>query len=229
MWIVKACKILRRFFLQQIFYLKILFDFRANLTKNRPNVLSIALHALQSNDTSQEKVKTTSLYPFDSVELVVFFIYGTDYPRQINSNLFSKLKLFLFNWTNLFVILVAFVLCFIRRLNNIRANGLPSVLIDVVVIFIGGGKLRMDQKLERWFFVIVSIGALFLNSICLGPTLFPSFLLPQRTIDTFQQLTELNPPIYLVPMLRPHEEIVREMLKLVYSNCCHTFFGALSD
>lgn len=141
------------------------------------------------------------------------FIYGTNYKRQINHNLFSQLKLFIFNWSSLTIFVAAIVLCFVRRLNRLRRDGFISVVIDVGVIFIGGGHLRMDHKLERWLFVIVSIGAFFLNAICLDSTLFPFYLLTQPSVDTFQQLAQINPPIYASVALISSESLMKEMLR----------------
>lgn len=177
------------------------------------------------HDPSADTKLITRLYPYHSVDIFTVFVYGSNYQRQSTDNVFSKLKVFLFNWTNLFVIMAAVVLCFVRRLGKLRRDGFISVLIDVTVIFIGGGRLRMDHKLERWFFVIVSTGALFLNGICLEPTLFPSFLLPQQSVDTLQQLTEIRPPIYSVALFKRDEHLVIEMLRSVNSFVFSTFLA----
>lgn len=188
------------------------------MSKNHRNILNMDLHlsVLPSMPSLLGNSTTVPLYPYRSKDLSVIFFYGSDYRRQINNNLFSKLKIFTFNWTNLFVIFAAIALCFIRRLHKLRRDGFISVLIDVVVIFTGGGNLRMDHKLERWFFVIMSIGAIFLNAICLEPTLFPSFLLNHRSISTFHQLAEINPPIYLRLVLRSNEHLIVEMLRFIF-------------
>lgn len=172
------------------------FIFRAILNKSQPKLLSVGLHAIP-NDAELIGNTKDSLYPFYSVKLIVVFVYGSDYQRKFSDNLFSKLMVFVFNWTNLFVISAAVVLCFLRRLRRLQHDGFISSLIDVTVIFTGGGTLRFDHKLERWFFVIMSIGALFLNAICLEPTLFPSFLQHQQRVDTFNELSEINPPVYV--------------------------------
>lgn len=153
------------------------------------------------------------LYPYDSDALSVIFVYGSDYQRQYSNNLFSKLRIFLFNWTNLLVILAGMVLCFMRRWQRLRHDGFISVVIDVAVIFIGGGSLRLDHRFERKFFILMSIGAFFLNAICLDSTLFPSYLSPQQKVETLQQLAEINPPIYMPPLLANSENMIVEMLR----------------
>lgn len=185
------------------------------MSKYHQNTLHVSLN-LNALPLLPGDPNITALYPYQSSDLAVIFFYGSDYRRHINNHLFSKLKLFTFNWTNLFVILTAIVLCFVRRRAKLRRDGFITVLIDVIVIFIGGQSLCMNHKIERWFFVITSIGAFFLNAICLGPTLFPSYLRIHQNIDTFQELAKVNPPIYLRLVLRDSEYLIKEMLRLIY-------------
>lgn len=153
------------------------------------------------------------LYPYHTADLSVIFIYDTHHKPKFNNNLFSKLRLFVFNWTNLFVILAAVVLCIVRQWKKLRRNGFISVLIDVIVIFIGGGILRMDHRIERLFFAVVSFGAFFLNAICLGPTLFPSYLLPQQSVKTFHELAQMNAQIYIDLWFQNEKSLIIEMMK----------------
>lgn len=159
----------------------------------------------------------TSLYPYQSEKLSVIFVYGSDYGRQWSDNTLAMLKVFIWNWINLFIVLMAIGLCFIRRLNKLRHDGFISTLIDVAVIFTGGGSMRMDHKLERLLFLIVSVGAFFLNSLCLDATLFPSYLLSQQTIETFQQLYDTNSPIFLAESLAKQEKLIIQMLRLDFA------------
>lgn len=183
------------------------------MKKDHGNALHFVLHQPLAIPGLVKYEQLSPLYPYRSMELSVFFVYGTDYERQINDNFFSQLKIFTFNWTNLFVILAAAMLFIIRRWHQLHCDGFLFAVIDVVVIFIGGGRVRVDHKLERWFFTIVSIGAIFLNGICLGPTLFPSFLLHHRSIETFQQLAEINPPVYATFLVKKKLDLVGDMLR----------------
>lgn len=189
---------------------------RTKYVENHQNVLSIALHPLPAIAELDGVVESLPLYPYHSVKLVVFFVYGSDYQRQLNNNVVNKLKLFIFNWTNLLVVLAAMALCFVRRWQRLRHDGFISVLIDVTVIFIGGGRLRPAHRFERWFFVLLSIGAFFLNAIGLDSTLFPSYLHPLQSIETFQQLSEINPPTYIPPILGAEKHLIRNMLRYIF-------------
>lgn len=220
----KLGKVQDKHFIAMNFHKTFSSTFRTNMTKNRPNSLNINLFASYPRDLRSD-ANTVPLYPYQSSELVVLFIYGTDYQRQTNNNLFGKLQLILLNWTTFFMILSAIVLCFIRRLSKLRRDGFISVLIDICVIFIGGGRLRMDHKLERWLFVIVSIGALFLNSFTLTSILFPSYLQPQRSIETFQQLAEIKPPFHIGRAFSRDEPIILEMLRFSFLLTSNGFYS----
>lgn len=136
------------------------------------------------------------LYSHRSYKLLIIFIYGHDYHRQPTNNLFTKLTLFTLNWTNLFVILAAVVLCFVRRLRKLRRDGFISVLIDVMVIFTGGGRLNGFSRA---------------NSI--------SILL---TAQSLRQLAEINPLIYIPPMLRREENYIVDLLRYIFIQFCRS-------
>lgn len=108
-------------------------------------------------------INAIPLYPYRSMEMSVLFVYGSNYQRQVNNNVLSKLKIFALSWMNLFVILAAILLTYIYRWTRISCDGFISALINVLVIFTGGARLRMNHIFERWFFIIVSIGAFFFD------------------------------------------------------------------
>lgn len=178
-------------------------------------MISLSFYELSSEFQLDEDGNSESLYPFHSVKLLVIFVYGSDYQRKVNNNLLNKLEIFLLNWTNLVVFSGVMVLCFIRRFPMLRREGFISVLIDVMIIFIGGGQFRLSHRLERWFFAILSMGAFFLNAIGLEATLFPTYLPSQQKVETFHQLAEMKPEFYFVPYLAPKSDIVIEMLRLI--------------
>lgn len=182
------------------------------MLKNRTNVVNIRLHDSYPDQTREKDVAIKS--PQILVELVVLFIYGVDYQRQSNNNqTLLKFGIFVVNWITLIIILAATALFLIRRLVRLRRDGVISTLIDVMVIFIGGGHLRFSHKMERWIFAIMSISAIFINTLFLDGLLFPSYLHQQRNVDTFEKLAEINAPVYLGSVLRRYEPTIREMFK----------------
>lgn len=109
--------------------------------------------------------------------------------------------------------MAAICMCMMRRLNQLRNNGFVPVLIDVMVIFTGGGNLHMHHRLEKWFFAILSIGAFFINAICLEETVFPSYLQPMQRIQTFEEVAKLNVPVYIGNTLKRNQFLIKEMLR----------------
>lgn len=179
------------------------------MTEFHSKFLSVNLHGVSTGNMG----KSTSLYPHHSVNISVLFVYGIDSNRQINGTLFKNLKMFIFNWCSLTVVFGTIFLYLMRRMNQLRRTGFISVLIDVMVIFIGGGHLRMNHKLERLLFSIISIAAIFLNGICLDSNLFPFYLLSETTVDTFSQLAEINPPVYFSFLFQRNQNLISGMLR----------------
>lgn len=98
---------------------------------------------------------------------------------------------------------------------KLRHDGFISSFIDTLVVHIGGTTLRLYHRLERWLFVITSIGAFFMIAIWLNACLFPTLITLDQSVDTFEELAEINPPIYLVLILNGIEGIVLEMLRFI--------------
>lgn len=155
--------------------------------------------------------KSIAVYPHKSEPLKVAFIYGTNFMQQRNGIIYNYSLLLLLNFV--FFAMAPTALCFIRRKLKLRGNGLLSCTIDMIIIFVGGGRLRLMHKFEKWFFGIFSIAALFINAFGFQSTLYPSFLLPSQNIDTFEQLAAINPPVYIGQSFVQHMEVVTDMLR----------------
>lgn len=125
----------------------------------------------------------------------------------------ERLNEMLFNWMTLFYSIAAIVLYFIRRMARLQGDNFASALIDTGITFTAGGHLRMHHKLERWFFGILLIGSFFFCALWLEMILLPSFLLPDRKVDTFDKMAQINPPIYLFPMLKKSNHLIDDMLR----------------
>lgn len=161
-----------------------------------------------------KSIKKTPLYPYQSEKLFILFYYGSDYERQRTHSFVTQISLMFNLWMFLFYICMAIPLCILRRIARIRRDGLFSTCVDISITFIGGGNVRIDHKMERWLFGIAFVGFFFLNAIWQDEYLYPSLLLPDKIIDTFKELAEINPPIYLSPQLRAYNDVIVEMLRL---------------
>lgn len=184
-------------------------NFSEKLKKSRPNVLNLDLNSYGSDD---DEKRGTFLYPYHSTEICVLFVYGTDYKRQANNSILKKLKPFV-HWKSLIFVFAIIALCFLRRMLKLRRDGLISAYIDIGIVVGGGGNLRIDNKIERMFFAIMFVAFFFLTALWLETTLYPSFLIPHRTIDTFNELAEVNTPVYISIKLKDKEQLVIGMLR----------------
>lgn len=156
--------------------------------------------------------KTYPLYPYDSIELVVLFFYGNDFKRQLEIFIVPESIQIAAGLFVLFVILAASILCFIRRKLRLRRDGLFSTFIDTMVAFIAGGTLQMRHKLERWFFGILLTSALFITALWTGDVLDCMYQMDKK-ITTFQQLADINSPIFIPTSFKGQESAIHEMLR----------------
>lgn len=158
---------------------------------------------------------THPLYPYDSVKLVVIFVYGTDFTRHMNIVFVPESIQTLAVLLVSFMSSATFVLYLMRRKLKLRRNGLTSTFIDIIIAFIAGGNLRVQHKLERSFFGILLIGVFFLISLVASDLLDCVYRILNQRISTFEQLTKINSSIYIKTALTLHKSIIREMLRFV--------------
>lgn len=158
---------------------------------------------------------TYPLYPYESPKLALIFVYGTDSTREMNIVLVPESVRTLAISIGLFVILATTALCFMRRKLKLPRSGSTFTFIDVIIAFIAGGNLRMQHKFERWFFGILLIGTFFINSLFTGDLLDCVIRILNQRISTFQQLADINSPIYISKTLAMHEFNIRKMLRFV--------------
>lgn len=156
---------------------------------------------------------TYSLYPYDSVELVVVFAYGSDYTRQMNILLIPEAVQIVAASIILVMSSAALVLSVIRRKLRLRRGGFLSAFIDTLIAFISGGNLRMKNKLERCFFAILLVGAFFFTSLFAGDLLDCIVRILNQKITKLEQLKEIGAPIYIAPGLHPHMQHINQLLR----------------
>lgn len=158
-------------------------------------------------------VKKSSLYPYDSKNLAVIFIYGVDFQRRMNISVTPNSTRLLIILIIIFMSSAAIILFFIRRNIENRRNEIIGTFIDILVAFIGGGNLRMQHKFERCFFGILLIAAFFVTLLFAGDILDLIYRNLNQRISTFQQLASINSPVYIIPALRMYSTRIDEMLR----------------
>lgn len=184
------------------------FHFRLKLKKNQ----AINLQPFSSTSVKSKNVGIT-LYPYQSDELKVVFVYGTNFKRQRYQIVLTELGKETFYLVSMFMLLSAALVCFVRRKLRLRRDGLSSALLDVQIAFFAGGNLRMRNKFERWIFEILLIASFFLMIFWLDAVLFPSFLIQDKSIKTFDQLAETNAPIFIFKFLQADADLIAEMMR----------------
>lgn len=147
------------------------------------------------------------------MEIRVIFVYGQDYTRHMNILLIPGYVQILSGVIMLFICLASIVLWIIRRKLELRRNDFVSAFIDTIIPFIGGGNVRMEHKWEKWFFAILLIGAFFITTLFAGDLLDCVYLILNQKITTFDQLAEMNAPIYIVPAMILHHKSIDSLIR----------------
>lgn len=157
----------------------------------------------------------TSLYPYDSDKLLVLFFYHAGGKRKTERLGLSELQMAIQFGFLVVSLLAAGMLSYLRRRNQLRRDGYISCFFDILIGIVGGGNLSMRHRLERWFFGIFLIGNFFLMTFWFDAVFYPTFLIQERSIKTFNQLAKVNPKIYIPFTFMENEEIIKEMLRYV--------------
>lgn len=138
--------------------------------------------------------------------------YGTDIERLKNIWSIPKSTQTVFILLVLFMNCAAIVLYIVRRRMKLRGAGVAAAFIDTMVAFTAGGNLRMHHKLERWFFGILLIAAFFIITIFMGDLLDSIYQILHK-VDTFDQLSKIESPIYIHPVFGDQSVLICEMLR----------------
>lgn len=161
----------------------------------------------------EESERATISNPCQRMGIRVIFTYGKDVKRRIRNSLLSFEFLRQSSWYFVSFLSVALLLYALRRKVGLHRSDFLSSFIDTEIIFFGGGNLQFNHRFERWILTIFLFGAFFLVSVWLNIYLFSSLVMVDQKIDTFEELAEIDPPIYLSMMLKGIEAIILEMLR----------------
>lgn len=156
------------------------------------------------------------LYPYDSVDFAVLFVYGDDFQREMH--LFAgipKTIQLIAIFILLFLSLAAISLRIIRWKLRLPRNDIVSTHIDCWIALIGGGNLEITHRLERWFFGILLCGAFFIVSVFSSDLLGSIVKVFNRKMSTFEDLRKINSPIYIRAEIEAYSQLIHEMLRLV--------------
>lgn len=132
------------------------------------------------------------LYPYHSTEVIVIFVYGTDFRRERDIFLVPNSILLVTSLIVLFMTMSSLTLYVARRKLNLRGNSVTISIMDCLIPFIGGGNLQMEHRFERWFFGIMLIGGFFIIAVFGGDLVDTVIKIHSSKIETYEHLAATN-------------------------------------
>lgn len=175
--------------------------------------ITMQLEMPSAQNLRDSKTKPIPFHTYHSIDLGIVFVYGTDLERQQNSiftSVFGKRSLQI---CMVYHFLAAAVLCYLRRKERLPRDGYTTCYIDIFVAVFGGATIRITHRYERWIFRIVYIANFFMVAIYGGLVMYPSIFERDQSIKSFEEITSINPPIFMHPDLTKHDEDVIDMLR----------------
>lgn len=195
------------------------FFFRLWYRRNQQNVLCIdQLSAVNESLDTNEIVNRHTLYPYNSIELAVVLVYGTDLKRRKDILYIPDWVRYLGFWIVFFWISFALILCVIRRRIGIANHGIISTLIESAVPFIGVGTIQMDHRWEKIFFGMLLMLGVVTNPLWSDIFLVQTYQIMDEKISTFEQLSKIQSPIYLYSSLEGDTVLVNELIRYTHQH-----------
>lgn len=140
-------------------------------------------------------------------------MYGKDHKREIDIyRVPASVQIVIPVIVSLLIVAVI-TLYVIRKKCNVTGCDAGSCVMDCLILFIGGGNLRMEHRFERWFFGILLVGAFFTVAVFGGDLVDSVVRVLNSRIETFEEVVKFNPSVYLDADLAAHLEDILEMLK----------------
>lgn len=180
------------------------------------------MSAANENLDSNEADYRHTLYPYNSIELAVVLVYGTDVKRRKDTLYIPEWVRYMGFWILFFWISFALILCVIRRRRGIAHHGLNSTLIETDVFFIGVGTIQMDHRWEKIFFGILLMLGVVTNPLWSDIFLVQTYQMMDEKISLilirFDQLAKIQSPIYLYSSLEGDSVLVNELIRCILRN-----------
>lgn len=137
------------------------------------------------------------LFPIQLIKFKVVFVYCANFERERNVFNASKSVQLTAGLIVSFVVVTAIILWLLRRKFNLAHDEIQMTFLDSLILTIGGGNLRMDNRFERWFFGPLVVGTFFLMAV-LGSSLLNCFIsVSDSKVKTFDDLSKTNATIMI--------------------------------
>lgn len=143
-----------------------------------------------------DNIKYRNIYPYNSRQLKVIFVYGTDNKRGMDIFRLSRSVKLAIGLITMLLVAATITLYTIRSNLKLPSNSIASSIMDCLIPFIGGGNLRMKHRMERWFFGILLIGSFFVVSVFGGDLLDSIVNVRMSRIEHFGDLPKISTPCF---------------------------------
>lgn len=159
-------------------------------------------------EESSEKILPLNL---QLTKLRVIFVYGsnlTHYTYRDGTDFYLKGNFWIFDLMTFFFMITLY---FLRRHTNAR-NEISLCYLESNALFLGGGGVNAQSKLEKLFFAIAMTASFFIVSTAMA-TFSMHSMVPNKfnKIDSFAQLAQMNTTFHTT--LNENKEHINEMLK----------------
>lgn len=149
--------------------------------------------------------------------LKVILVYYNDLNIDRNEKTISLLQCFVIKIITLsfigFVTMLLILFC-LRQLTRSHRRCFILTLMDMTIVYFGGGTLRIIRSWERIFFGAALLGTLTLQSMGFLSVLYNTFLFANvNRIDTFEQLKKLNVTLAMHTPLESYAKTVKLMIE----------------
>lgn len=118
--------------------------------------------------TKRKDPKIRQLYPIQLMKLNVMFAYCANFVRERNVFNASGSVQLTAGLIVSFVVVTAIILWLLRRKFGLAYDDFQLAFMDSLILAIGGGNLRMDNRFERWFFGTLLVSTFFMMSVFRG-------------------------------------------------------------
>lgn len=171
------------------------------------------LEMVSPQDLKDSKIETIPFHSHHAIDLAIIFVYGDDIERQQKNIFISVGGKKSARACALFHLLATAVLCYVRKRERIPRNGFIWCWLDINCSFFGGGNIRITHRYEKWLFGIVYIANFFLMAIYSGLVLLESGYERDQSIKSIEEITSIDPPIFINPDFEQHEKDVIDTLR----------------
>lgn len=186
------------------------------LMNNETPVIGLHFGPYRLDSEKNPYAHVHNLYPFISERFKAVFVYGENYPKPRPPGILTILSVGNYWLIFIWFLLATVILFIIRWKAGVRQNDntISSSILDMIVVFCGGGRLRFRNKYDKVYLIIMIIGSFFLISLCTSK--FKSRITSSKqldNIDTFEKLSNVRVPVYVSNAVGNHTQYVIAALR----------------